>query len=124
MGACGHMMQKCGSGDGLYFSGTNLGGAQKNLQSFGAAAVRASLCCFSVYNRDCLIPFLCIAALLRIKGLEQASNSSSYCSAIISFQQLTSVKLWQRKLEIAFAALAHLHLTWISCLHTSTCSSN
>lgn len=59
-----HVMSKCRPRDGLCFSGTNLRGTQKkNLQSFGAAAVSASLLLPRLFL--CVQQSLCHPAFLR-----------------------------------------------------------
>lgn len=122
-----HVMSECRFRHGLCFSGTNLGGTQKNLQSFGTAAISASL----------LLPrlFLCVQESVSSCGpmcrntaqnyrYGATTNTAtavqnkklftwgllslqSYCSPIIFFRKVTSVNRRQQKLELALAALAH-----------------
>lgn len=61
-------MWKCRSRDGLCFSGTNLGGTKKkkNLQSFGGAAVSASL--LASFKSLFHLVFLCIICCSELTG--------------------------------------------------------
>lgn len=78
-----HVMSECRFRHGLCFSGTNLGGTQKNLQSFGAAAISASLLLprlfLCVHESLCHPVVLCIAILLRIIGMEPPPTLQLLC---------------------------------------------
>lgn len=92
------MMWKCRSRDGLCFSGTNLGGTKKkkNLQSFGAAAVSASLLAsLSVYKSLFHLVFLCIICCSKLTGCpkknpQKTPTSSCGASSVNSVFLLTN----------------------------------
>lgn len=86
---------------------------RKNLQSFGAAAVSASL---SSYKSLCHPVFLCIVwshckYCNGCANKKNKKNNNSSFSLTFSSEKVTSVKRRQQKLEFAFAALAHTQQT-------------
>lgn len=113
---CRHVMPKCRSRDGLCFSGTNLRGNKKNLQSFEAAAVSTSLLPPSLYTRACfLLCFYVKYAAQNKKKLHLCRVLSLQLPSQFLHKGYQHQAMTTKKLEAAFATLAHSRQTSISC---------